>query len=190
MNADYDAVALVQKELEPGESFLWVGRPAPGRSALQSLPILLFAIPWTGFAVFWVVGAASMGMPTSAPSSWQYFPLFGVPFILVGLGMLSVPYWVYRTATRTVYGISDRRILVIQARGTRSVQSYPADRIAGVRRRERSDGSGDLFVTVAAGGSGPPNPLAPNVGGATVTFYGIANVKEVDRLIRETFKPE
>jgi len=42
--------------------------------------LFLFAVPWTAFAVFWVVMAAATG-------PW-WFALFGVPFVLVGLALL------------------------------------------------------------------------------------------------------
>ena len=37
------------------------------------------------------------------------FPLFGLPFVLIGLGMLTAPHWAKRKALRTAYAVTDRR---------------------------------------------------------------------------------
>jgi hypothetical protein len=41
------------------------------------------------------------------------FPLFGVPFVLIGLGMLAAPYWMRRKAQNTVYALTDKRALIL-----------------------------------------------------------------------------
>ncbi|QQL44216.1 hypothetical protein [Sulfuriroseicoccus oceanibius] len=40
---------------------------------------LFFALFWTGFSVFWVIGASAVG---------GFFGLFGLPFVAIGIGML------------------------------------------------------------------------------------------------------
>ena len=34
-----------------------------------------------------------------------FFPLFGIPIVLVGLGLLLSPFWAFHKATRTVYAV-------------------------------------------------------------------------------------
>ena len=43
--------------------------------------MVAFAVVWTGFALFWMLGAGAMG------GSW--FSLFGLPFVAVGIAMLA-----------------------------------------------------------------------------------------------------
>ena len=90
---------LLHEELGPTEKLLWSAAPAPGRLARITLPIFLFAIPWTAFAIFWIAGASGFKRPNFGQPA-GLFPLFGVPFVLIGLGMLSSPYWARRKARR------------------------------------------------------------------------------------------
>ena len=50
----------VRSELRQGEKLRWVGQPRPGRMARQALPIVLFGIPWTAFALFWMAMASGI----------------------------------------------------------------------------------------------------------------------------------
>jgi hypothetical protein len=143
----------VERELEPGERVAWAGQPDPRRYARGSWGIALFGIPWTAFAVFWVAMASGIlwgngNAGNGPPLVFRIgFPLFGVPFVLVGLGMLSAPYWARRSAAGTVYAVTDKRAIAFEAGfRSRTVKSYhPAD-LRQISRVERDDGSGDLIL--------------------------------------------
>jgi hypothetical protein len=137
--------ALVQAELRPGEGIRWVERPIPARLARSAWPILLFAVPWTAFAVFWVWSAAQATCGNPSPEA-RLFPVFGVPFVLIGLGMFTSPYWAMRRARRTVYLVTDRRAVVLRARWASgvSVRSFEPEKLGDLRREQNADGSGDL----------------------------------------------
>ncbi len=72
-----------------GERILWAAQPGRDRQ-LTGFGICLFAVPWTVFALCWESMAimpwfASKGMLEAM--MWSFgvvFPLFGLPFILVG----------------------------------------------------------------------------------------------------------
>ena len=96
-----DLASLVEAELAPGERVEWLDQPLPSRRAWSALPVVLFGIPWTAFSVFWVVAASGFKVP-NFDHGFGFFPLFGLPFVLIGLGMLSSPYWLSRMAARTV----------------------------------------------------------------------------------------
>ena len=49
-----DLERLMRSEFELGEDLLWIGQPRPGRMMLRTLPVVLFAVPWTAFSVFWI----------------------------------------------------------------------------------------------------------------------------------------
>jgi hypothetical protein len=131
---------LLEGELKPGETVLWQSAPIARRHRMMALPIFLFAIPWTAFSVFWMAMAASGS---------GFFALFGLPFLLIGVGMLCSPWWAARLARRTAYALTtDRAIILTPAPfgSGISVRSFaPAD-LAGVERVQRGDGSGDLIL--------------------------------------------
>ena len=93
--------AVVSEEVDGGEQITWIGQPLPRRFAKRSLPIVLFGIPWTAFAVFWIAGAAGF-KPPNFQQPMDLFPLFGIPFLLIGFGMLSARLWMGRKAKRAV----------------------------------------------------------------------------------------
>lgn len=187
----------VRSEIRVGERLLWVGQPRPGRFALQSLPIVLFGILWTGFAVFWMVSASDFlfhgpggnGGPGGFGAIFACFPLFGLPFVLIGLGMLSSPYWRWRQAKQTCYALTDRRAIVWQAGtfGGVSVRSYGPEALGRIHRTEYADGSGDLIfeeiVSVRCDSDGNPTTTTRH------GFMAIANVREVEELLRRVLLP-
>ena len=82
----------VEAELQSGETLAWAEQPLRFYR-VQAIALALFGIPWTAFAVFWVYAAAG-GLNNFLGSKPPIlFALFGVPFILIGIGMLSSPIW-------------------------------------------------------------------------------------------------
>jgi hypothetical protein len=173
--------ALVESELQSGERVTWVGQPIPGRAMLGALPIVLFAIPWTAFSVFWIAGAAAGTAHSRDPGVFRMFPLFGLPFVLVGLGLLASPLWVRLTAKRTAYVITDRRAIVLAGgwAGSVTVRSFEPAQLTDLRRTQRSDGSGDLVFTqdVSRGNRGA-------IRTTDVGFLAIADVKGAEERVR------
>lgn len=55
--------------------------PAAGLQS-QTLPLLGFALFWNGFIAFWTTQAIALGAPI-------FFPLFSIPFWIIGFKMLS-----------------------------------------------------------------------------------------------------
>lgn len=176
-----DAQMRAQSELDSGESLAWCGTADARRVAFSSLPAALFGIPFAGFALFWMSEAfrgtrAMAGNSHNAfVSGFKVFPLFGIPFLLVGLGVTLMPLWAYLTGTKTVYAVTNRRVMVISGTKSRAVKSFtPAD-IAGVEHRERPDGSGDIVImTNTFQRSG--NNMTMQV---KVSLCGVPNVKQV-----------
>lgn len=90
-----------------GERLLWQDRPASDIRHTDFLNgRLLFGLAFTAFAVFWITAAAAM---TRASGAFDFFPLFGVPFVLVGLHlMIGAPLWDAYERSRSWYALSDR----------------------------------------------------------------------------------
>jgi hypothetical protein len=179
-----DAQERAQSELQPGESLYWTGVADPRRTALMALPASLFGVPFAGFAVFWISSAyhATSAMTRSSSNSFTrgfaVFPLFGLPFLLVGLGVILAPLWVYLKGLSTVYAVTNQRVMVITGGNTHSVKSVtPAD-IVSVDHRERPDGSGDVVIVTTAQAR-----TNNSVSQVKVGLFGVSNVKEVARQV-------
>jgi len=171
---------MVDREMDQGEQLVWAGQPNPRRFVLRALPTMLFAIPWTAFAIFWMWGASGFGEPSDMSWPRSMFALFGLPFVLIGLGMLSAPLWAIRKARRTVYAVTDRRAILFLGGWGTTVRSFGPDRMGGLRRRQRADGSGDILFEPS-----PPFADGAHSRMAEGSFFGIANVKEVESLLRD-----
>lgn len=163
----------VEAELQSGERITWVDQPIPGRMARTMVPLVLFGIPWTAFAIFWVAGAAKAG-------GGGFFPLFGVPFILIGLGLLSSPYWTRRAARRSIYALTDRRAIVIQGSwwGSITVRSFESAQLTDLQRKQNPDGSGDLIFSQEVRRDSDGDRRVTNIG-----FMGIRDVKAVEEKV-------
>jgi hypothetical protein len=175
-----DLQAMIVGEIDPGERVVWSGQPIASRLARKSIPIVLFGIPWTAFAIFWVAMASLGAGKANAPGPFFLFPLFGVPFILIGVGMLTSPFWMRRSARRTAYVLTDRRAIVFQG-GLRSiaVRSFEPESLTDLERRQFADGSGDLIFArdVRTGAKGRTNVTE-------VGFLAIPDVKAVEAEVR------
>jgi hypothetical protein len=169
-------------ELGHGEHAVWVAKPRPRRQ-LRSFGIYLFAIPWTGFSVFWMAMAGSgHGTPDVAS---VFFTLFGLPFLLIGIGMLAVPFAAVAAARRTVYALTDRRLLRIGWGRRRTVtKSVLLSQIGPITRTSGTDGYGDLKIETHTRSDG-------DGGRTTETFSldGVPDVAGLERLLLEATHP-
>lgn len=182
--------ARVRSELDAGEQLLWVGQPRPNRFARQAIPFALFGVPFTAFAIFWITMAsfgAKIGIQNAGPLGFLgvCFPLFGVPFVLVGLAMLSSPFWAGRKAKRTCYALTDRRAILFEAGMFRSVEirSYRPAELAKMFRREKADGSGDLVFEEQIQVRVVNNNRTVRT--QDRGYLGIDNVREIEGLVRK-----
>jgi hypothetical protein len=179
-----DAQLRAQSELQSGESLNWTGIADPRRAFTSALPAALFGIPFAGFALFWISAASggthamSRSSTNSVTHAFSFFPLFGIPFLLVGLGIVLAPLWAYLSALNTVYAVTNQRVMVITGTTTRTVKSCtPAD-IVSVDHRERTDGSGDVLIRTNA-----VTRTNNSVSQVTVGLLGVPNVREVARQV-------
>ena len=186
-----DAQFRAQSELESGETLFWAGSADPRRAALTAIPASIFGLPFAGFALFWIsqsyraTSVMSKSAHNSFVSGFNVFPLFGLPFLLVGLAMVLAPLWAFLRGKSTVYAVTNRRVTIISGTNSRSVQSItPAD-IASVEHRERPDGSGDVVLmtnTLQRRGSNMAMPMK-------VALCGIPNVKQVAEQVLALHSP-
>ena len=175
---------LIQSELRPSERLVWSASPNPVRLAQKTLPLVLFGLPWTAFALFWMAGASGFKWPDFS-HGFGFFPLFGIPFVLIGFGMLSAPYWAARKAASTVYVVTSERAIIFEAgaMGGMNIRSFLPQQLSEIRRVQFVDGSGDLILdqTITANRRG--RQVSIDVG-----FFGIPDVKMVEEMIQSLAK--
>ena len=140
------------RELRSGERLIWSAKPLI-KVSKAGFGIWMFAIPWTAFSLFWVSMAMVGANEMAGDDGWlaYAFPLFGVPFVLIGLGMLASPFTSFWTAPKTMFAVTDERVLKLYLGRSLAVESVPADRIGLVNRHENSDGSGTLRIATRIG---------------------------------------
>ncbi len=170
-------MSIAQREMGTGERLIWADRPAPGRLALARLPATLFGLVFAGFAVFWIAGATEATIDVDG--AFSLFPLFGLPFLLVGLWIVLAPLWAWMGARKTVYAVSSDRLVIIKGG---SVRSFAPDEIENLERRERSDGSGNVVFHREYYRSRGRHGSRTRV--RKTGFYGIPEVRRVEDEIR------
>ncbi len=139
---------MVKPELEAKEQLRWIGRPSPWACAwAKSWSMFLFSFLFGGFSIYWVYGAASKGGD-------KLFPLFGVPFVLIGLAMFLSPVWQYLKARATVYAVTDRRALIHCTFPRYSVLSYFPRDIDRLEKTLTGNGAGNLIFRAETRQSG------------------------------------
>lgn len=145
--------AALERELGPDEDVLWHGWHL-GRIDPRDFLIYVFAVPWTVFSIAWTgfAAAAIAGAGDDGPGliGWA-FPLFGLPFIAVGVWMLSRPFGPVLQRGRVLYVVTSVRLLKLGMGRLLETDTVPANRIGLAQRREQRDGTGTLQLAVKIG---------------------------------------
>lgn len=170
----------IGRELEPGERIEWSGMPVPRFFTGQSVAGFLFAIPWTGFALFWTAGAARATADSGGPRGFDYFPLFGIPFILIGIYLLLSPLWTFLKTRRTAYVITDRRAITFDGGWSTTIRSFRPHELQNLARKERRHGRGDIVITRRVYRDGDGGQQTEDIG-----FLHIDNPREIEQRLRQ-----
>lgn len=114
-------------------------------------------------------------------------PLFGVPFVLFGVWVITTPARARRLLRNTVYVVTDRRAVIIERGywGT-NAHSFGPEQLAGLRLVERPGGRGDVILseTVYVDSDGDRRAIP-------VGFLNIPDARRVEGLVRElSSRPE
>jgi hypothetical protein len=176
-------VEALEEELRPlldrGEKLLWAGRPVQG--------VVFTALDWylIPFSVVWL-GLVLLTFRQALKSD----PLGGltsVLFVGVGFYMLVGRYvadWYYRS--RALYGVTDRRAIIVSRIAVRSVQSIDFSSLTGLRLEERGDGTGTIFF-----GDQPPYWSRQRMHaswGVGTQFFRVADGKKVYSIVRDVMQ--
>jgi hypothetical protein len=179
----------VRAEMRGDEKLLWTGQPIPGHFLQSAIPNMLGGIFVTAFAIFWMAGASGVWGGGTARTENLLFSLFGIPFLLFGLGLLTSPFWMCERASRTCYALTNQRAIIWKPGFfDMEVRSYHAPQLNRMFRHDYRDGSGDLIFQdfiMTKDDDGHERATSNKQG-----FIGIKDVRTVENLIRETLLSE
>ncbi len=181
----------LEGELESDEQLLWFARPKSGArgkpfSSLLTISTFLFA---TGF-MFFIMGAFIMIINvivvlqdhTVSPSTAALIAV-GASLTLTAVlcGILS--FALRPSLDRTIYGITERRIIIIHDKKERVVESYYVVNLDTIKRSEHRDGTGNITCIYWA----DKKKKDAEKGRREVELIGIADPYAVEQVIRRTF---
>ncbi len=192
MQNSYDDLLVqdeVEKELSYRENVVWMSKPRAASIGKQHLAEFLFAIPWTAFSLFWMAGASGLLFGSDVREQVNemstfnmIFPLFGLPFLAIGLWMLLKPVLAVKNAGRVLYVVTTERAFEMHLGSGKTITSYYPEDIGRIERSEKTDGSGDVFFTSES--------VSTNNGSRTrkVGFVGVENARELEECLMELKK--
>jgi hypothetical protein len=176
----------LRRDLASGEQILWQAMPDPNRLNL-AFGMWLFAIPWTAFSLAWTGIAlyaylSSFGQPDVGGAPWWgwVFPLFGTPFIAVGIWMLRQPFTIRADAAHTLHALTDRRLVTLSHRKVRTVKSVELKKLGPMILKERADGVGNLSVETGSTRDSDGDRVTDRF-----EIIGVPGVARLQRLILE-----
>ncbi len=187
---DAEAQSILLPELESDERLLWASKPSSTRAFGRKLPMMIFGGCFTAFAMFWVMGAAfttsiGRGMMGGGLSVMSYvFPLFGVPFIAVGIYIMAQPFLARQKAANGACGLTDKRAIIIENGVVRSVKSYGRRDLQQIERRDLGDGSSDVIFARQYYSHLDHDTHQTRSGTTEIGFFGVQDGREAERILR------
>ncbi|MDX2308796.1 MAG: hypothetical protein NW216_11205 [Hyphomicrobium sp.] len=183
-----DLTAAVKAETR-GELVKWAARPDAWKAFRAAFGTYLFALPWCAIT-FTVFGALILAITSGKPpareiATYEYAAMaaaviFSGGFVLAGLAMLLMPFWVLWRGRRTVYAITDKRIVTIVTGPGAKVSSIPPEGIVRTERRDGRNGTGTLRIITG---------YNRDSDGDTVTeaeeLYSVPAVRAADTLVEQ-----
>ena len=189
----YASAAELQYEMLPGETLLWSGQPQLRvLFHQQDLFVIPFSLLWGGFAIFWE-WAATGHFGSRGNSLTGFFALWGLPFVLLGQYMIwgRFLYTAWRKS-RTYYGLTNRRVLVINAGNTRKVTDGYLSNLSSVSISTRTDGTGTIEFAPEPDramnglwGYRRSRSMQMDIDLSRLAFFDVENVRAVYQLIQE-----
>lgn len=136
----------LKRELTRGERLKWQGKQLR-RVNKTGFGIYLFAIPWTAFSLFWMAMASGFGSAGGGDGFLSMaFPLFGLPFVLIGLAMFASPLWPLFVAQKTIFAVTDKRVIRLRLGNSLKVEDVSPEQIGRISKKELSDGTGTITI--------------------------------------------
>lgn len=136
----------LQAALTPGERLVWVGQPIAEhymkRDAYESR-VAFAAMAACG--LLWIVGSIARTLILYG-LDFDFLPLIGVPFLLIGVLGLRAPSDLKEQARFLVYAITSERVILLGGGDPEAIRSYVPAQLQQIERTEHAGGWGDLIL--------------------------------------------
>lgn len=193
---------IIESQLYEGEKLLWFDKPNVKQILYKQITILLFilGLTITPVSIFFTI--------------LTYFLMilwvFLIPLIATGIGLISYPFLIYKNSKKTIYAITNRRIIVVVNHEKKmspisdpgisdfaGIIKLPLNKVFSrnnsyskealknmfIEKREYADGSGDIiFFTNTYDNR---NKYVKTI---HLQLQAIPEVHKVEKIILETFK--
>ena len=140
---------IFRSELLPNEKIEWTGQPDPSKHfTKQDIFLVPFSLLWGGFAFCWEAGVLGPILKSGSHKDPMdiIFPLFGLPFIIVGIyfifGRFIYKAWRKR---HTFYAITNLRIIIVTSTRSKEVSAIYLRDIPIINKMIGSDGVGSII---------------------------------------------
>jgi hypothetical protein len=136
----------VRRELR-GERALWTGVPQRWAYARRKIAVAVFGLPFLAFSIFWTAMAYhGTQHAKAAPDAAFLFPLWGLPFVLIGLSMVLSPLFAAWKAGRVYYAVTETRALIFERVWSTRIESFDLRQLPVLERIARGNGRGDIVL--------------------------------------------
>jgi hypothetical protein len=173
------------------EKILWTGQPDARRIFLMGLGMYLFAIPWTVFSLAWESFPLGMILfrdkfPGDFPMGMAWvFAIFGIPFIVIGFGMLAAPFYARKKARQTAFVVSETKLAIVTLGRDLESKVRALKDIKRIESTEKANGSGSLKLIFGYGRDSDGDRTTDSE-----DLTGIENVRQVEDLINGLRAPQ
>jgi hypothetical protein len=139
-----NAAMKIQPELMSGETLQWAAMPNAGVVLhSEDWGLIPFSLLWGGFTIFWEAGVLGYwGNTAKKNSAPTFFALWGLAFVLAGQyfiwGRFLRDAWLKR---KTYYGVTNRRVLIVQEAWKRKIRSCYLEAIPEIAREGETTGT-------------------------------------------------
>lgn len=187
----YQRTDVFRPYLLTGERVLWTGQPKQG-IALSGRDIFLipFSLFWGGVVIIWNVIAwvAPFERNGADGAPLWFFPLFGLPFLAVGLYMIFGRFLHDASIRKHIhYAVTDQRVLILREKRSAKITSLDLKRLPRLELSEHRDGTGTLSFDIGdsmfMGRMNGFGAWVPSLSAAS-QFFRISEPRKVYELIR------
>lgn len=175
----------IHNHLLPGEEILWEDTPhLNGKFNSGSVGVSVFGIIWLSFSLFWTIMAFTM---TRGETGFFgiLFPLFGLPFVAIGLFLVFFAPAKQRAKNQsTYYYVTNKRLIVnIDTQKSPTFNSMFYRDIKGVQIIQNRDNTGNIVFTPTLGITAAYSNTSVSIPSADNCFYRVENANDVHKLI-------
>jgi len=187
VDRSFDLPSLLRQRLESGENVVWESAPDLTRSAaLQAgwsavgMVGIINIVSWLHLAV-----EGYSRRDSSQQSATAAFILVGLPVALLAIVALCAPITAFVRARRTLYAITNRRVIVMRGPGEGGFEAYAPSDLSNIRVAGEFWDVGNIVfahpgITLASGA----------VLRRPAVFSSVRNCGDVARMLRTLASPD